>query len=116
MHHTRELITHREDVTGDSLAAWAVPGAFVAALQSALRSFKKVCVTAGYFFACRQVSAVDDFPLHIYDEHKIVSHGEPYRKNDIPSTLYPPCLSILPLLLLLFAIFHRLLPLCAIGV
>ena len=38
------------------------------------------------------------------------------RKNDIPSTWYPPCLSLLPLLLLLFTKIHQPLPLNAMFV
>ena len=47
-------MTRRDDMTGDSIAAWAGPGVFVAASTSALcsSSRRRVCVQRAIFF-CR---------------------------------------------------------------
>ena len=80
--------------------------------QSALCSFRRrrVCVQRAIFFCRLKIFAVRGY--------KMLYHTRAHaRKNDIPSTWYPPCLSLPPLLLLFTKIYQPYsLPLCVVFV
>jgi len=81
-------MTHRDDMTGDSLVAWAGPGVFVAAsICSVLIIQEEGVCAAGYFFCRLKIFAAIG--------SKMLYHTRAHaRKNDIPSTWYPPCASL----------------------